>query len=47
MPTRDTAVPFARFNLPDPFENRQVIRTTAVDQESTNPVVTTPRPLLK
>lgn len=47
MPPRDMPVPFARFNLPDPFENRQVIRTTAVDEESSSPVVATPRPLVK
>lgn len=47
MPSRTTPLPFARFNLPDPFENRAPIRTTAIDSERTDPVVTTPRPLLK
>lgn len=47
MPARTAPLPFARFNLPDPFENRTPLRTTAVDTEKTDPVVATPRPLVK
>lgn len=47
VPVRTAPVPFARYNLPDPFENRQPLRTTAVDVEKNDPVVSTPRPLVK
>lgn len=45
IPTRTTPIPFARFNLPDPFENRLTIRVAAGDAEDSNPVVSSPRPI--
>ncbi|MBM4068713.1 MAG: hypothetical protein FJ271_07180 [Planctomycetes bacterium] len=47
MPARTAPLPFIRFNLPDPFENRMPIRTTAMNNEKADPVVSTPRPLIK
>jgi len=42
-PQRRQPVPFQRVSLPDPFENRRVIRPPALGPESV-PAVTVPRP---
>jgi hypothetical protein len=44
MPQRTTPAPFVKLTLPDPFENRQVVRLPAVPPEETTPVTATPRP---
>jgi hypothetical protein len=42
-PRRETALPFARVSLPDPFENRNAIRLREAPAEQSDPVTVSPR----
>jgi hypothetical protein len=44
MPQRTTPAPFLKLTLPDPFENRQVVRLPALPPEVPTPVAAAPRP---
>ncbi len=43
-PARAEPAPFARYNLPDPFENAQAIRLKTLPPEESHPSSSTPRP---
>ncbi len=43
IPVRQTAVPFSRQSIPDPFENRRDVRFTHPEPEPSQPLAGTPR----
>jgi hypothetical protein len=43
LPRRETAVPFTRVSLPDPFENRNAVRLRETPAEQSDPVMVSPK----